>query len=207
MTIEALVGPMASGKTEEMIRRIRRAQIAGQKIQVFRSHLDTRSDPHFIITLNEEQWPAETVTCAEDILDRVEEDTTVVGVDDAQFFGKSLVGVCRVLSEQRKRVVVAGLDTDFCGEPFVGPVPDLLAIASDVTKLTAVCMVCKGEKGEATKSQRLIDGQPARHDALLIVVGWVGDGERGETYEPRCESCHEVPGIEELLAQRYGISE
>ena len=205
MTIEVLAGPMSSGKTEEMIRRIRRAQIAGQKIQVFRSVLDTRSDPHFIITLNEEQWPAEAVTRAADISDLVEKDTTVVGVDDAQFFDRPLVEVCRRLSEQGRRVIVAGLDTDFCGEPF-DPVPALLAIAPDVTKLTAVCMVCKGV---ATCSQRLINGQPARYDEPLIVAGWVGDeqgDEQTETYEARCPRCHEVPGIEELRAELYGIS-
>lgn len=202
--IEVIAGCMASGKTEELMRRLRRAQIAKQKIQVFRSVVDERGDSRFIETLDGRQWPAITVEGALKILDLVKESTTVVAIDDAQFFDRPIVGVCQSLSEQGKRVIVAGLDTDFCGEPF-GPVPDLLAIAPDVTKLTAVCMVCGGE---ATRSQRLINGQSARYDAPLIAIGWVASGQREavkEIYEPRCALHHEVGGIEELRAELYGI--
>jgi thymidine kinase len=182
--IELICGSMFSGKTEELIRRARRAQIARQKVQVFKPGLDDRYGVEKLASHDGVSWDAVSVQDARQILDLVKSDTQVVIIDEVQFFDRSIANVCNVLADARKRVIVAGLDTDFRGEPF-GPVPLLLAEAEVVDKLQAICVVCGAP---ATRTQRLIDGQPASYDDPIIMVG------ASEVYEARCRRCHEVPG-------------
>ncbi len=182
--IELICGSMFSGKTEELIRRARRAQIARQKVQVFKPALDDRYGVEKLASHNGVSLDAVSVQDARQILDLVHSDTQVVIVDEAQFFDWSIADVCNVLADGGKRVIVAGLDTDFRGEPF-GPVPLLMAEAEVVDKLQAICVVCAAP---ATRTQRLIDGQPASYDDPVIMVG------ASEVYQARCRRCHEVPG-------------
>lgn len=175
---------MFCGKTEELIRRARRAQIARQKLQVFKPSLDDRYEVERLASHNGVSFDAVSVKHARQILDLVDRDTQVVIVDEAQFFDRSIADVCHVLADAGKRVIVAGLDNDFRGEPF-GPVPYLMAEAEVVDKLQAICVVCGAP---ATRTQRLIDGRPASYDDPIILVG------ASEVYEARCRQCHEVPG-------------
>ncbi|GAB4153810.1 MAG: thymidine kinase [Candidatus Promineifilaceae bacterium] len=180
--IELICGSMFSGKTEELIRRVRRAIIARQHIQVFKPTLDTRYHHHQVTSHNGLGVAAFPVPAARDILAHLEPETTVVAIDEVQFFDPEIVPVCQTLANQGIRVICAGLDTDFRGEPF-GPIPDLLARAETVDKLHAICVVC-GE--EASRTQRLIDGQPAAFDDPVVLVG------AAEVYEARCRQCHTV---------------
>jgi thymidine kinase len=173
---------MFSGKTEELIRRTRRAVIAKQRVQVFKPAIDTRFSTEKITSHNGINVEAQPMTIAQDILAAVESDTTVVAIDEVQFFNREIVDVCESLAEQGKRVICAGLDMDFRGVPF-GPMPDLLARAEDVSKLHAICVVC-GE--EASRTQRLILGRPAAYDDPVVLVG------AAEVYEARCRQCHAV---------------
>ncbi len=182
--IELICGSMFSGKTEELIRRARRAQIARQKVQVFKPTLDDRYGVEKLASHDGVSLDAVSVQDARQILDLVQSDTQVVIIDEAQFFDWSIADVCNVLADGGKRVIVAGLDTDFRGEPF-GPVPLLMAEAEVVDKLQAICVVCGAP---ATRTQRLIDGQPASYDDPVIMVG------ASEVYQARCRRCHEVPG-------------
>jgi thymidine kinase len=181
--IEVICGSMFSGKTEELIRRIRRARIARQKVQVFKPALDDRYYAQQVSSHNGLHWEAVPVGHAGDILDRLESDTTVAAVDEAQFFDWELSAVCNKLAERGIRVILAGLDMDFRGEPF-GPMPLLMAEAEEVTKLQAICVVCGAP---ASRTQRLIDNRPAGYDDPVILVGG------SESYEARCRYCHEVP--------------
>jgi thymidine kinase len=181
--IEVVCGSMFSGKTEELIRRIRRARIAKQKVQVFKPSLDDRYHVEQVSSHNGLQWEAVPVGNARDILDRLASGTTVVAVDEAQFFDWELSKVCNELAERGLRVILAGLDMDFRGEPF-GPMPLLMAEAEEVTKLQAICVVCGAP---ASRTQRLIDSQPAGYDDPIILVGG------SESYEARCRLCHQVP--------------
>ncbi|ERM91359.1 thymidine kinase [Caldanaerobacter subterraneus subsp. yonseiensis KB-1] len=181
--IEVIVGPMFSGKSEELIRRIRRAQIAKQKVQVFKPAIDDRYSIDKVVSHNGSSINAISVTKASEILDLLEEDTQVVAIDEIQFFDHSLVDVVREIADMGKRVICAGLDMDFRGEPF-GPTPYIMAIAESVDKLTAICVKCGNP---ATRTQRLINGKPAKYDDPIILVG------AHETYEARCRKCHEVP--------------
>ncbi len=182
--IELVCGSMFSGKTEELIRRARRAQIARQKIQVFKPALDDRYGAERLASHNGVSLDAVSVQDALQIATLVEPDTQVVIIDEAQFFDMPIVDVCGVLADTGRRVIVAGLDTDFRGEPF-GPVPYLMAEAEIVDKLQAICVIC-GAPG--TRTQRLIDGLPASYDDPIIMVG------ASEAYQARCRRCHEVPG-------------
>ena len=182
--IEVICGSMFSGKTEELIRRLRRAQIAKQKVQVFKPVIDDRYGIQRITSHNGLFVEALPVADAMTILDLVEPDTTVVAVDEVQFFDWQISRVCEELAGRGLRVIAAGLDTDFRGEPF-GPMPVLMAEAEEVSKLQAICVVC-GRPGSRT--QRLIDGKPASNDDPVIMVG------ASEVYEARCRHCHEVPG-------------
>ncbi len=182
--IELICGSMFSGKTEELIRRARRAQIARQNVQVFKPTLDDRYGVEKLASHDGVSLDAVSVQDARQILDLVQSDTQVVIIDEAQFFDWSIADVCNVLADGGKRVIVAGLDTDFRGEPF-GPVPLLMAEAEVVDKLQAICVVCGAP---ATRTQRLIDGQPASYDDPVIMVG------ASEVYQARCRRCHEVPG-------------
>ena len=181
--IEIVCGSMFSGKTEELIRRIRRAGIARQKLQVFKPALDDRYHDAQVASHNGLQWEAIPVGNAREILQRLEPDTTVVAVDEAQFFDRELSKVCNELAGQGLRVILAGLDMDFRGEPF-GPIPLLMAEAEEVTKLQAICVECGAP---ASRTQRLIDGRPAAYDDPIILVGG------SESYEARCRHCHKVP--------------
>lgn len=174
---------MFSGKTEELIRRVRRAVIARQKVQVFKPQIDNRYATDQVKSHNGLGFEAIPVARSEDILALVEPDTNVVGIDEAQFFDLDLPRVATRLADGGKRVICAGLDLDFRGEPF-GPMPTLLAVAERVDKLTAICMV-SGEP--ATRTQRIINGRPASYNDPIILVGAT------ESYEARSRKCHEVP--------------
>ena len=181
-SIEVICGSMFSGKTEELIRRVRRAQFAKQKVQVFKPRLDDRYAVERVHSHNGLHWQAAPVERAADILEQIEPDTTVVAIDEAQFFDPGIVEVCEALANRGIRVIVAGLDMDFRGEPF-GPMPRLMAQAEQVDKLQAICVVCGAP---ASRSQRLIDGRPAARDDPIILVG------ASEVYEARCRKCHVV---------------
>lgn len=180
--LELIVGPMFSGKSEELIRRVKRAVLAKQKVQVFKPAIDDRYDAARLASHDGRTLEAVAVKDVADMKARLEEDTRVVAVDEAQFFDESLIPFALDLADEGKRVLVAGLDLDFRGEPF-GPVPELLAQAEVVEKLTAIC----GCGRAATRTQRLIGDHPAHFDDPVILVG------AAESYEPRCRSCHDVP--------------
>jgi len=182
-SIEVITGSMFSGKTDELIRRLRRARIARQKVQVFKPIIDNRYSVEKVTSHAGSEFEATPIHQATDLLPRVEADTTIVALDVAQFFGPDVSDVCRTLAARGVRVLVAGLDQDFRGEPF-GPMPELLALAEHVDKLHAICAVCGGE---ASRTQRLIDGQPAQYDDPVVVVG------ASEMYEARCREHHIVP--------------
>lgn len=181
--IEIIVGPMYSGKSEELIRRIRRAQIARQKIQVFKPAIDDRYSIEEVVSHSGDKIKAYNISSSSDIHKYLEEDTKVVAVDEVQFLDEGIVNVCRELADKGLRVIAAGLDMDFRGEPF-GPTPRLLAIAEFVDKLTAICVKCGAP---ATRTQRLINGKPANYSDPTILVG------AQESYEARCRQHHEVP--------------
>lgn len=180
--IEVICGSMFSGKTEELIRRLRRAQIARQQIQVFKPVIDNRYHAEKVMSHNGADFEALPVASSQHILETLEAGTTVVAIDEVQFFDTAVIDICEQLVEQGKRVICAGLDMDFRGVPF-GPMPDLLARAELVSKLHAICVVC-GE--EASRTQRLIDGHPAAYDDPVVLVG------AAEVYEARCRECHQV---------------
>ena len=180
--IELICGSMFSGKTEELIRRLRRAVIAKQKVQVFKPKIDTRFNEQQVTSHNGLGFEAKPVESARGILEELDPDTTVVAIDEVQFFKSDVIGISEELAGIGKRVICAGLDTDFRGVPF-GPMPDLMARAEHVDKLHAICVVC-GE--EASRTQRLIDGVPAAYDDPVVLVG------AAEVYEARCRGCHEV---------------
>ncbi|RPI76648.1 MAG: thymidine kinase [Desulfobacteraceae bacterium] len=181
--IEVICGCMFSGKSEELIRRMRRAQIARQKIQLFKPRIDDRYGQD-INSHDGRAAQAIAIDRPQEILENLAPDTTVVGIDEGQFFDHGLVDICRQLTRCDIRVIVTGLDLDFRGEPF-GPMPELIAQAEQVDKLHAICVVCGDE---ASRTQRLIDGKPASFQDPIILVGAT------EAYEARCRRCHEVPG-------------
>jgi len=185
--IEVICGSMFSGKTEELIRRVRRASIALQKVQVFKPDIDDRYNIQRVTSHNGQDFGAIPVRDSAALLARVEPDTTVVAIDEAQFFDHGIVRVTNHLANNGVRVIIAGLDMDFRGEPF-GPMPALLCRADEVQKLHAICMVC-GEN--ASRTQRLVNGQPARYDDPIILVG------ASEAYEARCREHHSVPGLDD----------
>ena len=186
--IEVICGCMFSGKTEELIRRIKRAQIARQKVQVFQHALDTRYGERRISSHSGASIVGDHRAKGERDRDLVQPDTQVVAIDEVQFFDWSIADVCNQLADRGLRVMVAGLDMDFRGEPF-GPIPLLMAQAELVDKLQAICVVCGAP---ASRTQRLIDGQPACYEDEVIMVG------ASEVYEARCRSCHRVPRKEPL---------
>ena len=188
--IEVVCGSMFSGKTEELVRRLKRAQIARQKVQVFKHSIDTRYSDDHVQSHDASKILSIPVQNSSEILEKVEPNTRVVGIDEAQFFDLGIASVAETLAFRGVRVIVAGLDLDFRGEPF-GPMPRLLAVAEQVTKLAAVCMVCGGQ---ASRSQRLptaAASQPAGKAEDRVLVGAL------DLYEARCRFCHE-PNIERL---------
>jgi thymidine kinase len=184
--VHVIAGCMFCGKTDEMLRLLRRFSIAGRQVVLVKPRLDTRSDDVTVISRSGAQHRAVTVDTSAEIVEAIA-DADIVAIEEGQFFDEGLPEVVERLAVLGKQVVVTGLDRDFRGIPF-GAMPRLLALADQVTKLTAICMVC-GEP--ATRTQRLIDGVPAGADSPLIVIGGMGD----ETYEARCRLHHVVPGL------------
>jgi thymidine kinase len=182
-SLEVITGSMFCGKTEELIRRLRRARIAKQQVQVFKPAVDSRYNHQKVTSHSGIDVDAIPVESSQAILDLLEQNTTVVGIDEVQFFDDDIINVVEKLAEQGVRVIVTGLDMNFRGEPF-GCMPHLMARAERVEKLQAICMVC-GE--EASRTQRLVDGKPAFYDDPIVVVG------AQEMYEARCRQHHEVP--------------
>jgi len=185
--IELICGSMFSGKTEELIRRLRRAVIAKQKVQVFKPIIDNRYHAQRVTSHTGVDFAAQPVATAATMLAEIMPETTVVAIDEVQFFDDDIIAACERLADQGRRVICAGLDTDFRGIPF-GAMPALLARAEEVNKLHAICVVC-GE--EASRTQRLIDGQPAAFNDPVVMVG------AAEVYEARCRQCHQVRYEEE----------
>jgi thymidine kinase len=171
--IEVVAGSMFSGKSEELIRRLRRAQIAKRKVQIFKPRLDSRYSKDHITSHSAMQIDAENVSTSRELLERVAADTEVVGIDEGQFFDAELPAVCTTMADQGKRVIVAGLDQDYLGKPFE-PMPQLLAIAEYITKTLAICMVC---------------GAPANHTQRLVASSERVLVGAGGTYEARCRHC------------------
>ena len=180
--IEVVIGPMYSGKSEELIRRLRRAKIAKQNVLVFKPQIDNRYSKEDVVSHNGDSINAIPISNAREIYNHIDNKTQVVGIDEVQFFDEEIVEIAMNLADKGIRVISAGLDMDFKGEPF-GPTPKLLAVAEFVDKIQAICSVC-GQP--ANRSQRLINGEPARYDDPIIQVGAV------ETYEARCRKCHVV---------------
>ncbi len=187
--IEIICGSMFSGKTEELIRRVRRAEIARQHVQVFKPKLDNRYAASQVASHDGVQKEAEVIERASEILTKLNPGTNVVAIDEAQFFDWQIADVARLLADRGLRVIVTGLDLDFRGEPF-GPMPLLMAEAEMVDKLHAICVQCGAT---ASRTQRLINGRPANYDDPVILVG------ASEVYEARCRECHKVPGRPETL--------
>ncbi len=182
--VEVITGVMFSGKSEEMLRRVRRSLIAGRSVQVFKSHLDDRYAGLLHVSSHDgRKIEALPVSSSVEIAEKARSESQVVAIDEAQFLDAGIVRVVNSLADGGTRVIVSGTDMDFRGEPF-GPIPALLAIAEQVDKLHAICVVC-GEL--ATRNQRLIGGRPAPAEGPTIQVGGT------ESYEARCRRCHEVP--------------
>ena len=173
--IEVIVGPMFSGKSEELIRRLRRAQIARQRVQIFKPQIDQRYSVSDIVSHSGLEMHSDNVKTAAEIMEKVDPRTEVVGVDEGQFLGDELVEVASRLADMGKRVIITGLDTDYLGRPFA-PMPRLLALAEEITKLLAICVRCGNP---AVHTQRLVASED------LIVVG------AGGIYEARCRRCFE----------------
>ncbi len=182
--IEVVCGPMFAGKTEELIRRIKRLEYAKQNVLVFKPAVDVRYEKDEIVSHNLSKKPSIVVRSSEEIMQYVQDATDAVVIDEAQFFDHGIVDVAEHLADHGVRVIIGGLDTDFRGEPF-GAMPDLLARAEFVTKLTAICV----KSGlPATRTQRIINGKPANYTDPLVLIGAT------ESYEPRSRHFHEVPG-------------
>jgi thymidine kinase len=183
-SVEVICGSMFCGKTEELIRRLRRAQIARQRVQVFKPGIDQRYDAGQKVTSHAGMaLDAVPIAKAADIYDCLLPETTVVGIDEAQFLDEEIVPIVQSLADKGIRVILAGLDTDFRGEPF-NSMPTLMATAEQVEKLQAICMVC-GEP--ASRTQRLVNGKPAYYEDPVVIVG------AAELYEARCRNHHQVP--------------
>jgi thymidine kinase len=183
--IEVITGSMFSGKSEELIRRLRRAQIARQKVQIFKPILDDRFSEDHIVSHSDMRIASQNVSNSAELVRCVDEDTEVVGIDEGQFFDADLPAACNALADQRRRVIVAGLDQDYLGRPFE-PMPQLLAIAEYITKTLAICVVC-GEP--ANHTQRLV----ASSDRVLVGASGL--------YEARCRHCFD-PALSSVEGRR-----
>jgi thymidine kinase len=182
--IEVIAGVMFSGKSEELIRRVRRALIARKRVQVFKSHLDARYAGVYAVSSHDQRTiEAVPIDTSEQLMLRLDPTAHVVAVDEAQFLDEGIVRVATTLAERGRRVILAGTDTDFRGEPF-GAMPQLMAVAESVDKLHAICVLCGAP---ASRNQRLIGGRPAPYDSPTIMVG------AADSYEARCRACHQVP--------------
>lgn len=187
--IEAICGSMYAGKTEELIRRLKRLDFARRPYVLFKPVIDDRYSQGEVVSHGGLKMNSISIKSPLEILDYIKEDTYAVAIDEVQFFGQEVVNVAEFLADQGFRVIVAGLDKDFRGEPF-GPMPVLLTKAEEVTKLTSICSVCGAP---ATRSQRLIDHQAASYHDPIIQVGAT------EAYEPRCRHCHEIKDLPDPL--------
>jgi len=174
--IEVITGCMFSGKTEELIRRLRRAQIAKQKVKIFKPRIDARYSENSIVSHNEQSLPSILIDDIIEVL-KHSDDSQVIGIDEAQFFNEGIVHICNLLASKGKRVIVAGLDQDYTGKPFE-PIPQLLAIAEYITKQHAICVVCGNP---ADKTQRKTS------ESERVIVG------AADIYEARCRKCHYIP--------------
>ncbi|HSW73569.1 MAG TPA: thymidine kinase [Candidatus Limnocylindria bacterium] len=184
-SLEVICGPMFSGKSEELIRRLRRAKIARQTVLVFKNSLDNQRTQafEFVVSHDGNKLNAQPITQVEKILSlALHIDADVIGIDEVQFFPYSILPIICKLLEAKKRIIVAGLDLDFRGVPF-GPMPTLLAIADKITKLQAICTVCGSD---APFTQRLVNNYPARYDDPVILVG------AQESYQARCRTCYSI---------------
>ena len=181
--IECICGSMFSGKSEELLRRIKRGVIAKQKVLLFKPSIDNRYDENRVSTHNGNSYDSISIEKSSDILNFVKDTNyDIIGIDEIQFFDNDIVKIINKLADNGIRVIVAGLDMDFKAEPF-HPMPEIMAISEMVTKLHAVCNKCGKE---ASRSQRLINGKPAKYDAPIVVIG------ASESYEARCRHCHEI---------------
>lgn len=183
-SIEVICGPMFAGKTEELLRRVRRLEYAHKKVVLFKPQIDDRYEKSYIVSHNQNKAMCVALKTAKEMFDYVKEDTDAVVVDEFQFLDDDAVDMVLAFSRRGIRVIISGLDKDFRGEPFTN-MPRILAYADQVTKLTAICVKC-GEP--ATCTQRIINGKPAPYDNPQILVG------ASESYEARCAACHDVPG-------------
>jgi len=174
--IEVICGSMYSGKTEELIRRVHRAEYAKQKIQVFKPEIDNRYEADHVVSHSKNKTPSLNISSADEIIGLLEDDVEIVAIDEVQFLGEHVVEVCNKLADRGLRVIVAGLDQDYLGKPF-GPMPELLAVAEYIKKLNAICVKCGNP---ANRTQRLI------HDDHKVLVGAT------DIYEARCRNCHEI---------------
>ena len=180
--IECITGSMFSGKSEELIRRLRRGVYAKQKVIVFKPTIDDRYHKEKIVSHNGNAIEAINITEAKEIWQHDLTDVDIIGIDEIQFFDRTVVDIAQDLAKKGYRVITAGLDMDFKGEPF-DPVPEMLAVSEHITKLQAVCAVCGAS---SSRTQRLIDGRPAKYDDPIIMVG------ANESYEPRCRAHHVI---------------
>ena len=182
--IEVITGVMFSGKSEELIRRVRRSLIARRRVQVFKSALDDRYHGIFHVSSHDGTGvDAVAVRSSVEVAEQVHPQTQVIAIDEIQFLDDGIVDVISALADRGARVIVAGIDMDFRGEPF-GPMPRILAVAEAVDKLHAICITCGAS---ATRNQRLVNGEPAPYESPVVQVGG------HESYEARCRRCHEVP--------------
>jgi thymidine kinase len=194
--VEVVCGVMFSGKSEELMRRVRRATLAKKSVQVFKSHLDERYGGIGNIGSHDgSSVRAVPISRSLDLAEHIRGDVEVVAVDEVQFLDHGIIDLANVMADHGVRVILAGTDMDFRGRPF-GPIPDLLAIAETVTKLHAICVRCGGL---ATRNQRLINGEPAPAEGPTIQVGGL------ESYEARCRSCHEVPSIDRAQIEMIAV--
>ena len=182
--IEVICGSMFAGKTEELIRRITRIQFAKKEVIVFKPEIDDRYDKQMVVSHTSRKVKSIPIKSSADILPMLDHLPYAVAIDEAQFFDKGIIKVAEHLADNGVRVIVAGLDLDFRGEPF-GCMPDFLARAEYVTKLQAICQICGDQ---ATRTQRIIDGRPADYNDPIVLVS------AKEKYEARCRHCHQVPG-------------
>lgn len=187
--MEVIAGSMFSGKTEELLRRVRRATIARKRVQVFKSHLDDRYAGLWAVSSHDRRtFEATPVDSSAQIMLRLDPMAQVIAIDEVQFLDAGIINVVSSLADRGRRVVMAGIDTDFRGEPF-GPMPQLMAMAEVVDKLHAICVLCGSP---ASRTQRLLGGKPAPYDSPVIMVG------AADSYEARCRACHAVPRKDEM---------
>ena len=180
--IEVICGPMFAGKTEELLRRVKRLEYAKKNIVVFKPLMDNRFSDNEVVSHNNNRTKSVNISYARQIFDYIDTKTQVVAIDEIQFLDEEAIGICEHLASLGIRVIVSGLDKDFRGEPF-SFMPKLLALAEYVTKLTAICVVCGVP---ATRTQRIVNGKPAKYNDPIVLIG------AEESYEARCRSCHKV---------------